>query len=119
VFRVFDGICAAGRFRFAVQILRLVRALGHSLPDRVMARQIARSSTSVGANLEEAQASHSKADFARRMKLARAEARETLYWLRLLSETQIVPRAKPAPLIREADEIIRILVAIVKTSRSD
>lgn len=84
---------------------------------RIIARQIARSGTGIGANIEEAQASHSKADFARRMNIARGEARETLYWLRLIAEAKLLPRNRLNGLIAEAEEIVRILVAIVKTSK--
>ena len=66
-------------FAFAVRTLKLVRALPRDVGGQVVARQLARSGTSVGANVEEAQAAHSKADFARRMNIARAEARENLY----------------------------------------
>lgn len=104
-------------FSFALRIVRLVRALGSDLASQGIARQVLRSGTSVGANVEEAQGSHSRADFARRMNIARAEARETLYWLRLITDSELLPRRRTADLIREADEIVRILVAIVKTAR--
>ena len=104
-------------FAFAVRILKLVRALPHDVGGHVVARQLARSGTSVGANIEEAQAAQSKADFARRMNIARAEAKETLYWFRLVAESGILRRARLEPLIAEADELVRILTSIVKTSR--
>ncbi|MBI5866030.1 MAG: four helix bundle protein, partial [Planctomycetes bacterium] len=70
-----------------------------------------------GANVEEAHGSHSRADFARRMNIARAEARETLYWLRLITEGGLLPQRQRTDLLTEADEILRILVATVKTIR--
>jgi four helix bundle protein len=78
---------------------------------------MARCGTSIGANVEEAQAAQSKAGFARRMNIARAEAKETLYWLRLLGEAEILPRGSLRSLLAEADELVRILTSIVKTSR--
>lgn len=104
-------------FAFAVRILKLVRALPRDVGGQVVARQLARSGTSVGANVEEAQAAQSKADFTRRMNIARAEARENLYWLRLLAESGMLPRARLEAMISEADELVRILTSIVKTSR--
>jgi four helix bundle protein len=104
-------------FAFAVRILKLVRALPRDVGGQVVARQLARSGTSVGANVEEAQAAQSKADFARRMNIARAEARENLYWLRLLAESGMLPRARLESLLSEADALVRILTSIVKTSR--
>lgn len=108
---------ASRTFRFSVRIIRLARLLGTNPADQVLARQIARSGTSIGVNIAEAQDAHSRSDFIRRMNIARTEARETLYWLRLLSEADVLPARRLAPLIREADEVLRILVTIVKTSR--
>ncbi|MFH1748937.1 MAG: four helix bundle protein [Planctomycetota bacterium] len=104
-------------FAFAVRIIRLVRALPRDISGHVVSRQIARCGTSIGANVEEAQAAQSKADFARRMNIARAEAKETLYWLRLLAESEMIGRSRIEELTTEADELVRILTAIVKTSR--
>jgi four helix bundle protein len=104
-------------FAFAVRILKLVRALPRDATGALVSRQLARSGTSVGANVEEAQGSHSKADFARRMNIARAEAREANYWLRLIAETELIPRTRLAEILRESDELMRILVAIVKNTR--
>ncbi len=104
-------------FKLAVRIIRLVRALGRDTASQIVARQIARSGTSIGANVEEAQGAHSKADFIRRMNIARTEARETLYWLRLIGEAGLIPRTRLQPLTQGADEIVHILVSIVKTAR--
>lgn len=97
--------------------MRMVRALGRDVSSQVFARQVLRSATSVGANVEEAHGSHSRADFARRMNIARAEARETLYWLRLITEGGLLTRKQTSELLQEADEILRILVASMKTLR--
>jgi four helix bundle protein len=105
-------------FAFAVRALRLVNALPNSLAGRTIGRQLARSGTSVGANVEEAQGAHSKAEFARRMGIARSEARETLYWLRLIDATEMLAANRLADIKREAEEIARILTAIVKKTRS-
>ena len=66
-------------FAFAARIVKLVNAIPRSVAGNTLGRQIVRSGTSVGANVEEAQGSQSKKDFTRRMNIARAEARETLY----------------------------------------
>ena len=104
-------------FALAVRILRLVRVLPRDTGGQVVGRQLARCGTSVGANVEEAQAAQSKLDFARRMNIARAEATETLYRLRLLAEAEMVPRGRLTAMLEEADELVRILTAIVKSSR--
>jgi len=104
-------------FAFAVRVLKLVRVLPHTTAAGVVARQLARSGTSIGANVEEAQGSQSRAEFVRRMNIARAEARETSYWLRLLRETSDLKPERMAPIIQEAGELVSILTTIVKRSR--
>ena len=104
-------------FQFALRIIKLVRALPKDMATLTMARQLARSGTSVGANIEEAQGSHSRKEFAQKMNIARKEARECLYWLRLLRDSNTLPKARLEPLVSESDEIVRILVAIVKKTR--
>jgi four helix bundle protein len=84
----------------------------------VIANQYLRAATSIGANLEEAQAGESRADFQHKCTIALKEARESLFWLRLLDRSAIVPAARLAPLIQETREIVAILTAIVvKTKR--
>jgi four helix bundle protein len=83
-----------------------------------MARQLLRSGTSIGANVEEAQASQSKADFISKYSIACKEARETHYWLRLLAATDILPRQRLIDLQEECNELIAVLTAIIKKLRS-
>jgi four helix bundle protein len=101
-------------FQFAVRIVRLVNAIPRTTAGHVMARQLVRSGTSVGANAEEAKGDQSKKDFALRMNIARSEAREVLYWLRLLPDTETVRNERLLNLTKEADELARILTTIVK-----
>lgn len=105
-------------FEFAVRVLRVVRAMPRGVADQVIARQLARCGTSIGANVEEAQGAQSKAEFTRKMNIARGEAREAVYWLRLVAELDMVPQERSANLFQEAREISNILIAIVKTARS-
>ncbi len=106
-------------FNFAVRVVKLCRFLERQdRVSRTLANQLLRSGTSIGANVEEAQAGQSKADFIAKMSIARKEARETHYWLRLLKESEIVPESQLSEIVQEADEIIRILTAIVKTSQT-
>lgn len=102
---------------FALRVVKLVRSLAANPADQVIARQLVRCGTSIGANVEEAQGAHSKVDFIRRMNIARAEARETLYWLRLVAETGMIPKTRMRELVPEAEAIVRILVKIVKTAK--
>jgi four helix bundle protein len=106
-------------FQFALRILQVLRALPRDLTGQVVVRQLLRCGTSVGANTAEAQGLHTRRDFARRMNTARTEARESLYWLRLLAERGMLPSRRLNPLMAEADEITRVLTAIVKNARRE
>ena len=81
----------------------------------ILSKQFLRSSTAIGANVNEATAAQSKKDFISKMSIASKEARETKYWLTLLERSQIV-KMDLSPLIQEINEITRILTSIVKTS---
>ncbi len=104
-------------FVFATRVVRLVRALPRDTAGYVVGRQIARSGTGIGANAEEARAAHSRADFAHAMNIARKEACETHYWLRLVAATELVKHERLTELLAEADELVRILTATVKRAR--
>jgi len=103
-------------YAFALRVIRLARWLREH-KEYEMANQVLRAGTSIGANVEEALAGISRADFAAKMSIASKEARETHYWLRLLRDSKIIPSKKINPMLKEADELIRILTAIVKTSQ--
>lgn len=104
-------------FEFSVRIVRLCRAMGHDPVNRVLGTQLLRSSTSVGANIEEAQAAQSKADFVSKTAIDLKEARESHYWLRLLSATDDKLTIRLTPLVQESREIRDILGAINSKAR--
>ena len=105
-------------YLFALRILRLCRELD-AKPGihRTISRQLLRAGTSVGANVEEAQAAQSRADFICKMSIGLKEAREAHYWLRLVRDSELIPSERLAGLLQEADEVKRILGAIVCKSR--
>ncbi len=84
----------------------------------VLSKQVLKSGTSIGANVEEALAGQSKKDFIAKMSIASKEARETKYWLRLINDSKI-STIKTIMLINDIDEIICILTSIVKTSQEN
>jgi len=112
-----ENIIQQKTFAFARQIIALYLALKNE-KEFVISRQLLRSGTSIGANVEEAIAAFSKKDFTHKMNIAQKEARESKYWLRLLSETHIA-KSNTKELLTEVEEIIRILTAIVKSSQSN
>lgn len=104
-------------FNFAVRVLKMTQSLPKTYVNIAIINQIIRSATSIGANIEEARGAHTKTDFTYGMNIAKKEARETLYWLRLIVEMNSVFSNKLESLLRENEEIIKILTAIVKTSK--
>lgn len=104
-------------FAFALRIIAVVRAMPKDLPAATIARQLIRSGTGIGANIEEAEAAHSKAEFVQKVNIARKESRETLYWLRLIADCHMVPAKRLVGLIEEAEQIVKILTAIVRSAR--
>ena len=104
-------------YSFALRIVQLSRHLQADLREYVLSRQVQRSGTSIGANVEEANAGLTKRDFTAKMGVASKEARETRYWLRLLRDSNTGDRAMLDPLLADCGELVRMLTAIVKTSQ--
>ena len=105
-------------FEFAVRVVKLCRFLhdGGGIA-RTLGVQLLRSGVSIGANLEEAQAGQSRADFISKNSIALKEARETSYWLRLLAAASVLPEQQIRELRREAEEITRIIGAIIVSAK--
>jgi four helix bundle protein len=97
-------------FKFACRIVHLYRTL-NTLPHFPFAvsRQLLRSGTSIGANIEEAKTVASRRELASRFRIALREARETKYWLRLIAATKLAPESLLAGELQEADELVAIL----------
>ena len=106
-------------FDFAVRIVQLCNALFEKRgAGEVLARQVLRSGTSIGANVQEAQAAQTKRDFITKMTIAQKESRETAYWLRLLIKAGPVAPTRITALHDEAEQITKIISSIVRTSKS-
>ena len=110
-------ICDRTRL-FALRVIKLYRVIAKDEVGRVIGKQLLRSGTSIGANVEEAQAAQSKADFRHKITLGLKEARETHYWLRLLQDAEILPFAKLVGLLDETDQLMRILYTIIQKSKA-
>jgi four helix bundle protein len=105
-------------FDFSLRIIRLCQQLEEQAGvARTLSWQLLRSGTSIGANVEEAQAGQSKLDFISKNAIALKEARETVYWLRLLTGSKIVPLERLSELQNEADELARIIGAIIVSAK--
>ncbi len=104
---------------FAVRIINLSKYLTSEKKDYTISKQIARSGTSIGANVFEAQNAQSKADFASKMNIALKEATETLYWLMLLNRTDYISDKEYNSLSSDLNEIRNLLGSICKTTYTD
>jgi four helix bundle protein len=112
-----ENIIKEKSFEFALSIVKLYQQLVLN-KEYVLSKQLLRSGTSIGANIEEATAAISKKDFIAKMSISSKEARETRYWLLLLQKSQIV-QLDFSSYLTEVEQIINILTAIVKTSQQN
>ena len=98
--------------------IKLYQYLSVEKKEFVLSKQILRSATSIGANIEEAYQGESKSDFIHKLAIANKESFETHYWLRLLKDSEILEAKLAQSLIIECDELQRMLVAAIKTAKS-
>ena len=103
--------------RFALQIIRLCRALPRSQESSIITRQLLRSATSVGANYRAVCRARSTADFVSKLGIVLEEADETLFWIELLVESGAAHPDKIASARREANELVSIFVASLRTAK--
>ncbi len=105
-------------YAFAVRIVRLSQYLSNEKREFVLSKQVLRSGTSIGANVEEASGGQSKRDFLSKMSIAYKEARETVYWLRLLKDTEYLTQSEFDSIHTDADELCRILSKIQTSTKT-
>ena len=103
---------------FALRIVRLVETLPNTRTSDVIGKQLLRSGTSVGANYCAACRARSQADFIAKMRLVEEECDESVYWIELLVESEQVKKPLVDDLLREANEILSMVVASIKTART-
>ncbi|MDF1516720.1 MAG: four helix bundle protein [Lutibacter sp.] len=110
-----ESIIKNKSFQFSLNIIELYKKLVAE-KEYIISRQLLRSGTSIGANIEEALAGQTKKDFIAKMSISSKEARETKYWLRLLNESDLTSICVNKLLV-DVEEMIKMLTAIVKTSQ--
>ncbi len=104
-------------YGFAVRVVRLYQHLSTEKREFVLSKQLLRSGTGIGANIEEAIGGQSRADFVSKIAIAYKEARESSYWLRLLRDTGYLSEDEFASIHSDAEELCRLLAAIQKTAK--
>ena len=107
-----DIIIQEKSFRFAVRIVTLYKYLCDVNSEYVLSKQVLRSGTSIGANIEETIGGQSGKDFINKVTISYKEARETVYWIKLLLATDYIDKEQADSLLADADEICRILGTI-------
>ncbi|MCI8613227.1 MAG: four helix bundle protein [Clostridia bacterium] len=112
-----DNVIVDKTKAFAIRIIKLYKYLTDEKREFVLSKQILRCGTSIGANEREASRAQSKADFIAKQHIALKEADETCYWLELLHETDYITDKEFESIYAEANELVKLLVAIIKSSK--
>ena len=114
-----NSVLADRSIAFSVKMVNCVKCLQNDKKEFVMSKQILRSGTSIGANIHEALYAQSKADFASKLSISLKEASETSYWLLLSQKTEFLSLNEYNCLKADLDEIIRMLIASIKTAKKE
>jgi four helix bundle protein len=116
-----DNLILQKSYVFSLKIIEMYKFLCEDKKEYVLSKQLLRAGTSIGANVNEAQAGMSRKDFVAKMSIASKEARETRYWLELLADSGYISKTdnKVQNIFKEIESIISILTKIVKTGASN
>ncbi len=104
-------------YSFSIEIVSIYQQLVKQKSDFTLSKQLLRSGTSIGANLEECIGAQSKKDFYSKLCIAQKEARETHYWIRLMRDTNYIDSIKANELLNRCDELLKMLAASIITTR--
>jgi four helix bundle protein len=104
-------------YDFALDVIKLYKFLVERQKEFVLSKQLLRSGTSIGANIREAIDGQSKPDFLSKMNISLKEARESLYWIDLLAGSNYIGIEQKRKIYKKCEELVRILVSIVKTTK--
>ena len=114
-----NGPIQAKSYAFAVRVVKLYQYLSAERKEFTLSRQLLRSGTSIGANVEEGIGGQSRADFFSKLSIAYKEARETAYWLRLLRDTDYLTESQFNSIYPDAQELCRLLASVQNTARKE
>ncbi len=113
-----DNVVQIKSYAFAIKTVKIYQFLHEQKKEFVLSKQLLRSGTSIGANIEEAIGGQSSKDFYAKLTIAYKEARETHYWIRLLKDTNYLSEEQADNLLKDIDELLRIIGSIQKTIRN-
>ena len=113
-----ENVIAAKSYAFAIRIINLYKFLNTEKKEFILSKQVLKSGTAIGALVREAEHAQSKADFLNKMNIALKEANETEYWLMLLKDTGYIQQAEFDSIIKDCEEVLKLLVSIVKSTKT-
>ena len=113
-----ENIVQIKSYAFAVRIVKVYQYLCEEKREYVLSKQLMRSGTSIGANIEEAIGGQSDKDFFSKLTIAYKEARETHYWIRLLKDTDYLSKSERESLLSDVNELLKIIGSIQNTLRA-
>ena len=113
-----ENAIQAKSYAFALRIVKLYQYLHKEKKEYILSKQLLRSGTSIGANIEEAIGGQSRKDFFAKLTIAYKEARESHYWIRLLSDSNYINSDEKESLLNDVDELLKIIGSIQKTIRN-
>jgi len=114
-----NNIIAEKSYKFALRIIKLYKYLTTEKKDFIISKQVLRCGTSIGANIEESIGAQSKKDFFTKLTIAYKEARETHYWIRLLTDSDYITLNMSKSLLDDCVELLKIITSIQKTIRKN
>ena len=112
------GVVEEKSRKFAIRIVKLYKYLCEEKNERVLSKQLLRAGTSIGANIAEADYAISRSDFLAKTYISLKETAETIYWLKLLKETEYITSEQYESVYTDAEELRRLLSSITKTTKS-
>jgi four helix bundle protein len=106
-------------YSFALRVVKMYQFLSKEKSEIVLSKQVLRSGTSIGANIEEGNQAQSTADFTHKLSIALKEASETHYWLRLLRDSEYLTDKQAESLLQDCEEVKKLLIASIKTAKNN
>jgi len=114
-----ESVLSTKSYTFALRIIKLYQFMADERREYVLSKQVLKSGTSIGANIEESVHAQSKVDFVHKLSIAKKEANETNYWLRLLKDAGYIEEKHAESFLTDCGEIQRLLTASIKTAKSN
>ena len=114
-----ENVLREKSYQFALRIVKFYKFIANEQREYVLSKQILRSGTSIGANVEEANHAQSKSDFVHKLSIAQKEAAETNYWLRLLRDSEFLTAKQAESLLFDCDELQKMLASSIKTTKEN